>query len=189
MYETSGRPAPLTVAIGGHTPDVHEDAWVAPGAVLAGAVVLAAGVSVWYGAVLRADVDLITVGERSNLQDGVVVHTDAGFPVSVGTGVSVGHRAVLHGCTIGDDVLVGMGAVVLNGAKIGSGSLIAAGAVVLAGTEVPAGSLMAGLPAKVRRSLTAGELATVRSNAETYTALAREHAAALVETQDSRSRR
>ena len=180
MYEAM--PAPLTVTIGGRTPDVHEEAWVAPGAVLAGAVVLDAGVSVWYGAVVRADADSITVGERTNLQDGVVVHADAGFPVSVGCGVSVGHRAVLHGCTIGDDVLVGMGAVVLNGARIGAGSLIAAGAVVLEGTEAPTGSLMAGVPAKARRSLTEDELATVRHNAQTYAALAREHAAALAET-------
>lgn len=169
---------PLTVTIGGRAPAVDEDAWVAPGAVLAGAVTLAAGVSVWYGAVVRADTETITVGERTNLQDGVVVHADPGFPVSVGVGVSVGHRAVLHGCTVGDDVLVGMGAVVLNGARIGAGSLVAAGAVVLEGTEVPPGSLVAGLPAKVRRPLTADEKAAVRGNAENYTALARQHAAA-----------
>jgi carbonic anhydrase/acetyltransferase-like protein (isoleucine patch superfamily) len=158
---------------------VAPGAWVAPGAVLVGAVTLAADASVWYSTVVRADTATITVGARTNLQDGVFVHADPGFPVTVGDGVSVGHRAVLHGCVIGDDVLVGMGAVVLNGARIGSGTLIAAGAVVLEGADVPPGSLVAGLPAKVRRPLSEDELAAVRRNAATYCALARRHAAAV----------
>ena len=170
---------PLTVTLDGTTPAVSPGAWVAPGAVLVGAVTLAADASVWYGTVVRADTATITVGARTNLQDGVVVHADPGFPVTVGDGVSVGHRAVLHGCVIGDDVLVGMGAVVLNGARIGSGTLIAAGAVVLEGADVPPGSLVAGLPAKVRRPLSEDELAAVRRNAATYCALARRHAAAV----------
>jgi carbonic anhydrase/acetyltransferase-like protein (isoleucine patch superfamily) len=167
---------PLVFSVDGRAPAVDPAAWVAPGAVLAGAVTLAAGVSVWYCAVVRADTETIAVGERTNLQDGVVVHADPGYPVALGAGVSVGHRAVLHGCTVGDDVLVGMGAVVLNGARIGAGSLVAAGAVVLEGTEVPPGSLVAGLPAKVRRPLTDDERVAVRRNAENYTALARRHA-------------
>jgi carbonic anhydrase/acetyltransferase-like protein (isoleucine patch superfamily) len=171
--------SPLTVTLDDITPTVAPGAWVAPGAVLVGAVTLAADASVWYSTVVRADTATITVGARTNLQDGVVVHADPGFPVTVGDGVSVGHRAVLHGCVIGDDVLVGMGAVVLNGARIGSGTLIAAGAVVLEGADVPPGSLVAGLPAKVRRPLSEDELAAVRRNAATYCALARRHAAAV----------
>ena len=139
-------PTPLIIPIDGRTPEVDAQAWVAPTAVLAGAVTLGAQVGVWYGTVVRADTETITIGPRSNLQDGVVVHADPGFAVTVGAGVSVGHRAVLHGCTVGDDVLVGMGAVVLNGARVGAGTLIAAGAVILEGAEIPPGSLVAGLP-------------------------------------------
>jgi carbonic anhydrase/acetyltransferase-like protein (isoleucine patch superfamily) len=166
----------VTLPNGG--PTVHPEAWVAPGAVLAGAVTVGAGSSVWYTAVLRADLEPVTLGAGSNIQDGAVLHADPGFPLSVGDGVSVGHRAVLHGCTIGDGCLVGMGAVVMNGARIGAGSLVAAGAVVLEGAEVPPGSLVAGLPAKVRRELTADEAAGLALNAEVYRDLARVHAAA-----------
>ncbi len=171
-------PTPLVIPIDGRTPEVDAQAWVAPTAVLAGAVTLGAQVGVWYGTVVRADTEAITIGPRSNLQDGVVVHADPGFPATVGAGVSVGHRAVLHGCTIGDDVLVGMGAVVLNGSRIGAGTLIAAGAVILEGAEIPPGSLVAGLPGKVRRDLTDDERAAILRNAETYCGLARTHAAA-----------
>ncbi|MHA6628546.1 gamma carbonic anhydrase family protein [Pseudonocardia sichuanensis] len=166
------------VEIADARPQVHADAWVAPTVVLAGRVSIAAQAGVWYASVLRADLDTVTVGARSNIQDGCVVHADPGFPVTVGAGVSVGHRAVLHGCTIEDDVLVGMGAVVLNGARIGAGSLIAAGAVVLEGTEVPPGSLVAGVPGKVRRELGEQERANILRNAESYVALAATHAAA-----------
>ncbi|NKQ52819.1 gamma carbonic anhydrase family protein [Amycolatopsis sp. K13G38] len=168
----------MTIPIDGKRPSVHEAAWIAPGAVVAGAVTLAAEVGVWYTAVLRADMDGITIGEGTNIQDGTIVHADPGFPVSIGAGVSVGHRAVLHGCTIEDDCLIGMGAVVLNGARIGAGSLIAAGAVVLEGTQVPPGSLVAGLPAKVRRPLSDDERAATRANAAAYRDLAKTHARA-----------
>ena len=166
------------VEIAGSRPQVADEAWVAPTAVLAGRVTLAAQASVWYCSVLRADLDTITIGARSNIQDGSVLHADPGFPVTLGAGVSVGHRAVLHGCTISDDVLVGMGAVVLNGARIGAGSLIAAGAVVLEGTEVPPGSLVAGVPGKVRRELGESEREAILRNAEVYVGLAATHAAA-----------
>ena len=169
-------PTPLVVPFDGRHPVVHEEAWVAPTAVLVGAVELGARASVWYGAVVRADNDAITIGPRSNLQDGVVVHADPGVPVTVGAGVSVGHRAVVHGCTIGDDVLVGMGAVVLNRARIGAGSLIAAGTVVLEGAEIPPGSLVAGLPGKVRRELTGAEREAIVQNAANYCALVRTYA-------------
>lgn len=171
--------APYTsIRLGDAVPQVHADAWVAPTVVLAGRVTIAERASVWYASVLRADMDSITVGPGSNVQDGSILHADPGFGLTIGSGVSVGHRAVLHGCTVGDDVLVGMGAVVLNGARIGAGSLIAAGAVVLEGTEVPPGSLVAGVPGKVRRELSEQERASILVNAEAYRHLAVTHSAA-----------
>lgn len=118
----------------------------------------------------------ITVGENSNVQDGAVMHADPGMPLTVGERVSIGHNAVLHGCTVGDDVLVGMGATVLNGAVIGAGSLIAANALVPQGMQVPPGSMVAGVPAKVRRELTEAERATVTMNSTVYVELAKAHA-------------
>lgn len=166
----------LTIA-GVPAPELDETAFVALGAVVVGQVRLLAESSVWYNAVLRAEAEPITLGERSNLQDGVVCHVDAGYPVTIGTGVSVGHRAVLHGCTVEDDCLIGMGATILNGAVIGAGSLVAAGAVVLEGTVVPPGSLVAGVPGKVRRELTTNEQAGIRRNAEAYLAHVDRHTA------------
>lgn len=165
----------MIVSLGGATPSVDETAWVAPSADLVGAVELRAGSSVWYTAVLRADFDPIVLGERSNLQDGVVVHTDAGHPTTIGAGVSVGHRAVLHGCTVEDDCLIGMGSVVLNGAHIGAGSLVAAGAVVPEGAVIPPRSLVAGVPGKVRRDIDDAGLDRIRANADVYVDLARRH--------------
>jgi carbonic anhydrase/acetyltransferase-like protein (isoleucine patch superfamily) len=169
---------PLLLRYRDARPEVDPDAWVAPGAVVVGAARLLARSSVWYGAVIRADGDRIELDEGSNLQDGCVMHADPGFPAVVGAGVSIGHRAVVHGCTVEDDVLVGMGAVLLNGCRIGTGSLIAAGAVLLEGTEVPPGSLVAGVPGKVRRELTPDERAGVRENARHYVERAREYARA-----------
>ncbi|MEO3755924.1 gamma carbonic anhydrase family protein [Streptomyces sp. B6B3] len=167
------------VEFDGVRPAVHDEAWVAPGVTLVGKVEIGPRASVWYGTVMRGDMDRIALGARSNIQDGCVVHTDYGIPTVVGEGVSVGHRAVLHGCTVGDEVLVGMGAVLLNGCRIGAGSLIAAGTVVLEGTEIPPGSLVAGVPGKIRRELNEEELARVRLNAEHYLALAASHAKAI----------
>jgi carbonic anhydrase/acetyltransferase-like protein (isoleucine patch superfamily) len=168
----------MRISIGDHTPQVADDAWVAPTAVVIGDVHLGAGASVWYGAVLRGDGATIRIGERSNIQDACVVHVDPGFPATVGAGVSVGHGAVLHGCTVADDVLVGMHATVLNGARVGAGSLVAAGALVAEGAEIPPGSLVAGVPGKIRRELTAAERDHIRANAATYTELLRRHRAA-----------
>jgi len=168
----------LVIDFGDRTPDIHPEAWAAPGATIVGSVRLAAGASVWYGCVLRADTEDISIGAGSNIQDGCVVHADPGFPTVVGSRVSVGHRAVLHGCTVEDDALIGMGAVVLNGARIGGGSLVAAGAVVLEGTVIPPGSLVAGLPARVRRSLTDEERAGMVDNTQRYEERARAHAVA-----------
>lgn len=156
-------------------PAVHDSAWVAPGAVLVGRVTLHERSSVWYNSVLRAEYEPIELGVGSNLQDNVSCHVDRGFPLTIGRGVSVGHGAVLHGCTIEDDVLVGMSATVLNGCVIGTGSLVAAGTVLLEGTVVPPWSLVAGVPGKVRRQLTDDEVAGIRRNAETYLGLAELH--------------
>jgi carbonic anhydrase/acetyltransferase-like protein (isoleucine patch superfamily) len=168
----------LLVPIDGNSPTIPDSAWVAPNATLVGTVTLGENSSVFYGAVLRGDIDSITLGEGSNIQDNVVVHVDAGKPVTIGANVSVGHAAVLHGCTIEDGVLIGMGATVLNLAVIGAGSLVAAGAVVLVGTVVPPGSLVAGVPAKVRRELTEEERAGIRDNAARYLGYREVHRAA-----------
>lgn len=131
------------------TPAIDPDAFVAETAVVAGDVRLAAGASVWFGCVLRSEVEAITVGTDTNIQDLSVIHTDPGSPVVLGDRVTVGHRVVLHGCTVEDDALIGMGAVVLNGAVIGRGAVVAAGAVVTQGMQVPEMALVAGVPAKV----------------------------------------
>lgn len=159
-------------------PEVLAGAWVAASAELVGAVRVGPRASVWYGSVLRADGDRVVVGDESNIQDGCVLHTDPGLPVLVGSRVSVGHRAVLHGCVVEDEVLVGMGAIVLNGARVGAGSLIAAGAVVLEGTIIPPGSLVAGVPGRVRRPVTSAERTGIIENARAYLELAARHASA-----------
>ncbi|MCH9731280.1 MAG: gamma carbonic anhydrase family protein [Actinomycetia bacterium] len=168
-------PEPLILAIAGRTPELHPQSWAAPNATLIGQVVLAAGSSVWYGAVLRAEAEPIEIGADTNIQDGVTIHVDPGFPARVGTGVSVGHNAVLHGCTVGDDSLIGMGAVVLNGAVIGAGSLIAAGAVVPQGAVIAPRSMVAGVPGKIRRELSDEEVSNIRTNALMYQQLVTLH--------------
>ncbi|WP_461189459.1 gamma carbonic anhydrase family protein [Arthrobacter sp. Z4-13] len=159
----------------GNSPAVHDSAFVAPTASIIGNATFAEDSSAFYGVSVRADTAAITVGAGSNLQDNVVLHADPGFPCIVGQRVSVGHAAVVHGCTVEDDCLIGMGATVLNGAVIGAGSLVAAGAVVLEGTVVPPRSLVAGVPGKVRRELTEEEYDGVRANATRYVELARSH--------------
>jgi len=152
-------PEPLIQPIRGRAPQLHAESWVAPNASVIGQVTLAARASVWYGATLRAETEPIEIGFGTNIQDGVTIHVDAEFPVSVGAGVSVGHNAVLHGCVIEDDALIGMGAVILNGARIGEGSLIAASALVPQGIVVPPRSLVTGVPGSVRRELSDAEIA------------------------------
>ena len=163
------------LAIRGRGPQVHEQAWVAPSASLIGRVRLAARASVWYAATLRAESEPIDIGAGSNIQDGVTIHVDPEFPVRVGLCVSVGHNAVLHGCTVEDGALIGMGAIVLNGAVIGAGALVAAGAVVPQGAVIPPGSLVAGVPGKVRRDLSDAEVAHSRDNAAVYERLVELH--------------
>jgi carbonic anhydrase/acetyltransferase-like protein (isoleucine patch superfamily) len=130
--------------------DLHPSAWIAPGAIVVGEVTIAAEASVWYGCVLRGDMAPVRVGAQTNIQDLTVVHVDVGLPAIIGDRVSVGHRAVVHGCTVGDDALIGMGSVLLNGCRIGRGALVAAGAVVLENFEVPDGTIVAGVPARIR---------------------------------------
>lgn len=146
--------------------------WVSSRATIVGEVTLGDGCSVWYGAVLRADTAPIRIGVDTNIQDNCVVHADPDAPVTVGDRVSVGHAAVLHGCEVEADVLIGMSATVLNHARIGQGSLVAAGAVIPQGMVVPPGSLVAGMPAVVRRPLTEPEQAEIRENAQRYRELA-----------------
>ena len=166
------------LSVDGHHPQVDPLAWVAPTATLIGRVRLAPGASVWYGCVLRGDGDLISIGRDSNIQDLTVAHVDPERPITVGQRVSVGHRAILHGCTIGDEVLVGMGAIVLNDATVGDGALIAAGALIPEGREIPPRSLVVGSPGRVVRELTDDEHARVVANASTYLRLAATHRAA-----------
>ncbi len=165
----------MIAGVGGREPVVALGAYVAPTAVVVGEVSLSTGASVWYNAVLRGDCDVIAVGADSNIQDNCTLHADPGFPLTVGARVSVGHNAVLHGCTVEDDVLIGMGATVLNGARVGAGSLVAAHALVPQGMEIPPGSLVAGVPARVKRELTAEEREGIRVNAAAYGDLARMH--------------
>ena len=152
-----------------HIPQLAASAWVADSAQVMGAVHLAEGSSVWFGAVLRGDTETITVGRGSNIQDGTVVHADIGYPVTLGENVTVGHQVMLHGCTVGDNSLIGIQAVVLNGARIGRNSLVGAGSLVTEGKEFPDGSLIMGSPAKVVRPLTEEQIAGLQRSAEHYT--------------------
>lgn len=154
-------------------PKIDPQAWVAPGAVLVGDITVQRGASIWYGCVLRSDMEGadIVVGEDTNIQDGTVVHVDRDMPCRLGARVTVGHRAVLHAATIGDDALIGMGATVLSGAKVGRGAVVAAGAVVPEGMEVPPGVIAAGVPAKVRREVTEEDRARLGQGWRTYARL------------------
>ena len=150
------------------TPDIHPSVFVAPGAVIRGDVHLAENSSVFYNAVLRGDRAPIFIGAGTNIQDGCVVHVEYDFPAMVGRNVTVGHGAILHGCTIGDETLIGMGAIVLNGARIGRNCLIGAGALVTQNAVIPDGSMVVGSPAKVKRPLTPEEMDGIRQSAADY---------------------
>jgi carbonic anhydrase/acetyltransferase-like protein (isoleucine patch superfamily) len=162
-------------AFDGNEPVVADGAWIAPTAMLVGRVTIGSNASVFFGAVLRGDVNAISLGEGSNIQDNVAVHCDHDKPTVIGNGVSIGHAAVVHGCTIGDDCLIGMNATVLSGAVIGNESLVAAGSVVLEGTVIPPRSLVAGVPGKVRRELTDAEVEGIRHNGVHYRELSLQH--------------
>ena len=145
-------------------------------ATIVGDVTIGKQVGIWFGAVIRADKDRIIIGDRSNIQDNCVVHTSRGFPVTIGRDVSGGHGAILHGCTIADQVLVGMGAIALNGARIGKGSVIGAGAVIREGAEIPEGSVVVGVPGKVIKQADASQQQQILNNAASYIQLAEEYA-------------
>ncbi len=151
-----------------HPEQIDASAFVAPGAVVVGDVTIGAETSLWFGAVVRGDVAPIVVGPRTSVQDNCVLHVDAGFPCRIGAGVTIGHGAIVHGATVEDDVLIGIGATVLNGAHIGAGSLIGAGALVPPGMEVPPGSLVMGVPGKVVRAVGEADRAMMRENAAHY---------------------
>ena len=149
----------------------HETVWVAENAVLVGDVTIGEGSSVWYGAILRGDEAPITIGKNTNIQDGAVLHEAARYPLVIGDGVTVGHNAILHGCEIGNNVVVGMGSIVMNGAKIGNDSIVGAGALVTQDKEFPDGMMILGSPARALRKLTPEEIARNRWNAEEYVRL------------------
>jgi carbonic anhydrase/acetyltransferase-like protein (isoleucine patch superfamily) len=154
-------------------PAIHPSAYIAPGAAVIGDVTLGEETSVWFQTVLRADINRIVIGPRSNIQDGAVVHLADDFGVHVGELVTVGHKAILHACTVEDEVLIGMGAIVLDGAEIGARSIIGAGALVTGGKKIPPGSLVLGSPGKVVRTLSLEEQAGTKVWAEKYVALSR----------------
>jgi carbonic anhydrase/acetyltransferase-like protein (isoleucine patch superfamily) len=163
----------------GIAPRLGANAWVADSAQVMGNVSLGADASVWFGTVIRGDTESITIGRGSNIQDGSAMHADIGMPIVLGENVTVGHKVMLHGCTIGDDTLIGIGAIVLNGARIGKNCLVGAGALVTEGKEFPDGSMIIGSPAKAVRPLTPEQIASVRQSARHYVENARRFQAGL----------
>lgn len=158
----------MIYALGEKQVKLPQSSFVAPGAVVIGNVVLGERCSVWFNAVIRADNDLVSIGDGSNIQDGSVLHVDEGFPISIGENVTVGHKVMLHGCTVGDGSLIGMNAVVLNGAEVGRNCLIGANALVTEGMKIPDGSLVLGSPAKIARELSDRHLSGLQSAANHY---------------------
>lgn len=156
--------------LGDDAPQIDPTAWVADSANLIGKVTLGANATVWYGVTIRGDNERITIGPDSNVQEGTVMHTDMGFPMTLGSGVSIGHMAMLHGCTVGDGALIGIQAVIMNGARIGKGCLVGAGALVTEGKEFPDNTLILGSPAKAVRTLAEGDVARLREIADGYVA-------------------
>lgn len=167
-------------ALDGIEPVLAEDCWIAPDANLIGRIVIEEGASVWFGATLRGDNEEIRVGAGSNVQENSVLHTDMGYPLTIGAGCTIGHKAMLHGCTIGENSLIGMGATVLNGAKIGKNCLIGANALITEGKEIPDGSLVMGAPGKVARALDDTAIEGLRRSALGYQANMRRFRAGLV---------
>lgn len=165
--------------LGDEKPDIAATAWVADSAQVMGSVTLAEGASVWFGAVLRGDNERITIGKNSNVQDGSIIHTDRGYPATLGDNVTVGHRVVLHGCTVGEGSLIGIGSVVLNGAKIGRNCLVGACALVTEGKEFPDGSMIIGSPARVLRMLTPEQIEGMQRGAPHYVENAERYSAGL----------
>lgn len=171
----------MIYAFDGNTPQIDPTAWVAPGCHIIGKVVLGPDSSVWFGTTIRGDNETIVLGTGTNVQDNSVLHTDMGFPLSIGEGCTIGHKAMLHGCTIGDNSLIGMGATVLNGARIGRDCLIGAGALVTEGKVIADGSLVMGAPGRVVRQLDETAVARLRASALVYQQNARRFRAGLTQ--------
>ena len=155
-------------SLDGVSPQVAEDSWIAPDANVIGKIVIQEGASVWFGATLRGDNEEIVIGKGSNVQENTIMHTDMGYPLTVGEGCTIGHKALLHGCTIGDNTLIGMGAVILNGAKIGKNCLIGANALITENKVIPDGTLVMGSPGKVVRELDEQGIQGLRASALNY---------------------
>lgn len=155
-------------ALGSHVPQIADDTWIAPDANVIGQVVMETASSIWFGATIRADHEVILIGEGTNVQENTVMHIDRGYPLTIGKGCTIGHKVMLHGCTIGDNSLIGMGATVLNGAVIGKNCLIGAGALITEGKTIPDGSLVMGAPGKVVRQLDDAAINGLRASALHY---------------------
>ena len=166
-------------SLAGVAPEIHSDAYVTDNATVIGKVKIDAGASVWFGATLRGDNELIHIGANSNVQEACVLHTDMGFPLEIGQNVTLGHQAMLHGCSVGDGSLIGIQAVILNGAKIGKNCLVGAGALVTEGKEFPDNSLIVGAPAKLVRELSAEAIAQMQNNAAHYAKRAQQYKTSL----------
>ena len=151
-----------------NVPEIHPEAWVAANATLIGKIKLEKNSSIWFNAVLRGDIELITIGENSNIQDGSVLHTDPGFKLNVGKGVTVGHMVMLHGCQIGDDTLIGIGSIILNNAKIGKNCIVGANTLIPENKDIPDNSLVVGSPGRVIRKVTDEEIKAIHDNAKHY---------------------
>lgn len=170
----------MILCLDGAAPQIDPNvAWIAPTAVLVGKVIVEADVGIWFGVVARGDNEPIRIGARTNVQENTVLHTDMGHPLIIGEGCTIGHKAILHGCTIGDNTLIGMGAIVLNGARIGKNCLIGAGTLITEGKHIPDGSLVIGAPGKVVRTVDEAVIASVRRSAESYVRNARRFSASL----------
>jgi carbonic anhydrase/acetyltransferase-like protein (isoleucine patch superfamily) len=169
-------------ALDGVAPQIDPDVgWIAPTAVLAGDIIVAAEVGIWFGVVARGDIETITIGARTNVQENCVLHTDTGYPLVIGDNCTIGHSAIVHGCTIGDNTLIGMGATVLNGARIGKNCLIGANALITEGKVIPDNSMVLGAPGKVVREIDAAGVEALSASAERYVRNARRFAAGLVD--------
>ncbi|MDG1458496.1 MAG: gamma carbonic anhydrase family protein [Pseudoprimorskyibacter sp.] len=166
-------------SLDGLAPEIAADAWIAPDANVIGNVVIKSAASIWFCSTIRGDNETITVGAGSNVQENCVLHTDIGFPLSIGAGCTIGHKVMLHGCQIGDNSLIGMGATILNGARIGRNCLIGAGALITEGKEIPDGSLVMGMPGKVVRALDEAAIEGLRLSAQVYQANSQRFAAGL----------
>ncbi|WP_027370726.1 gamma carbonic anhydrase family protein [Desulfovermiculus halophilus] len=163
-------------AIADRRPEIHPSCFIAPDAALIGSIVLEPDASIWFGTILRGDNDLITISQGTNIQDGSVVHTDEGIPVSIGAGVTVGHKAVLHGCRVGENSLIGINAVILNNARVGANCIVGAGALIPEGKEIPDNSVVFGTPGKVVREVSEQETARITGSAQHYMEKARIYA-------------